>query len=276
MGKRRVQVRQQRARMRQVKPKLPAAAGPQQQRRQQQRFLSSGGFLQGYAPDRVIRIGWYALAAAVLCLLVGVEIAIGPVGPGALPVRIVAAVTWIVPIVLLASFIGPGVRLAYQDRRAESKVVQGQLLGASSLSTSFGLGMVMVQTRAGVEQYLVPTERLNKVPGNQVQVVLTVTPKLRHVRGLQIMGQRLVPRAEPPLPPVVRQLRLLPLITPVALAAAAILGDDIVAFVPLKDVPVHATLALVAAIVLGGAAYGVFFFFQRRLAAQAQALVPPS
>lgn len=262
--------------MRQVKPKLPAAAGPQQQRRQQQRFLSSGGFLQGYAPDRVIRIGWYALAAAVLCLLVGVEIAIGPVGPGALPVRIVAAVTWIVPIVLLASFIGPGVRLAYQDRRAESKVVQGQLLGASSLSTSFGLGMVMVQTRAGVEQYLVPTERLNKVPGNQVQVVLTVTPKLRHVRGLQIMGQRLVPRAEPPLPPVVRQLRLLPLITPVALAAAAILGDDIVAFVPLKDVPVHATLALVAAIVLGGAAYGVFFFFQRRLAAQAQALVPPS
>lgn len=260
--------------MRQVKPKLPQASSPQQQRRQQERFLSSGGFLQGYAPDRVVRYGYYALAFSVLCLLIGLEIAIGPLGPTGLPVRIVAAIAWLVPIVVLASFVGPGVRLAWQDRKAEARVVQGQLLGASSVSTSFGLGMVMVQTRGGVEQYLVPAERLNKVPGNQVQVVLTVTPKLRHVRGLQVMGQRLVPRAEPPLPDLVRRLRLLPLITPVALAAAVIVGDDVVAFVPISGIAVHATLALIVAVVLGGAVYGAFFFLQRRLAAQAQALVP--
>src|SRR5579872_5472927 len=219
MGKKRVQMRQQRQRVRQVKPKLPAAASPQQQRRQQERFLTAGGFLQGYAPDRVVRIGWYSAAVVVLCLLIGAELVFGPLGPHGLSVRIVAALAWVVPIAVIASFVGPGVRLALQDRKAEPKVVQGQLLGASSVSTSFGLGMVMVQTRGGVEQYLVPGERLNKVPGNQVQVILTVTPKLRHVRGLQVMGQRMVPRAEPPVPDLVKRLRLLPLVTPVALAA---------------------------------------------------------
>jgi hypothetical protein len=274
MGKRRVQVRQQRARMRQVKPKLPAAANPQQQRRQQERFLTAGGFLQGYAPDRVVRIGWYCAAGVVVCLLIALELLLGPVSPHGLTVRIVAALAWIVPIAVVFSFVGPGVRLALQDRKAEPKVVQGQLLGASSVSTSFGLGMVMVQTRGGMEQYLVPAERLNKVPGNQVQVVLTVTPKLRHVRGLQVMGQRLVPRAEPPIPDLVKRLRLLPLITPVALAAAVIIGDDVTAFLPIGAEVVHALLAAAAGVLLGGLAYGAFFLVQRRLTAQAQALVP--
>ncbi len=274
MGKRRVQVRQQRARMRQVKPKQPAAATPQQQRRQQERFLTAGGFLQGYAPDRVVRIGWYCAAAVVLCLLVGLELVFGPVSPRGLPVKIVAALAWVVPIAVIASFVGPGVRLAMQDRKSEPRVVQGQLLGASSVSTSFGLGMVMVQTRGGVEQYLVPAERLNKVPGNQVQVILTVTPKLRHVRGLQVMGQRLVPRAEPPIPDLVKRLRLLPLVTPVALAAAVIVGDDATALAPIQGEALHAGLAVLAGALLGGATYGAFFLLQRRLAAQAQALVP--
>ncbi|HEX6488962.1 MAG TPA: hypothetical protein VF137_08860 [Candidatus Dormibacteraeota bacterium] len=276
MGKRRVQVRQQRARMRQVKPKLPAAASPQQQRRQQERFLGSGGFLQGYAPARVIRIGWYALAACVVCLLIIVELLLGPLAPHGLPVKIVAAIAWVVPIVVLVSFIGPGVRLARRDRKTEPKVVQGQLLGASSVSTSFGLGMVMVQTRGGVEQYLVSNEKLNKVPGNQVQVILTVTPGLRHVRGLQIMGQRLAPRAEPPVPDLVKRMRLLPLITPVALALAVIIGIDATALAPAytSSDPAHAGLAVMVGVLFGGAVYGGFFLLQRRLTKQAQALVP--
>jgi anti-sigma factor RsiW len=274
MGKRRVQVRQQRARMRQVKPKLPTAASPQQQRRQQERFLTAGGFLQGYPPDRVVRIGWYCAAGVVVCLLIGVELLLGPVSPHGLPVKIVAAIAWLVPVAVVASFVGPGVRLALQDRKAEPKVVQGQLLGASSVSTSFGLGMVMVQTRGGTEQYLVPAERLNKVPGNQVQVILTVTPKLRYVRGLQVMGQRLVPRSEPPVPDLVKRLRLLPLVTPAALAAAVIVGDDATALSPIAGDALHAGLALVAGLLLGAIVYGAFYLLQRRLTAQAQALVP--
>lgn len=262
--------------MRQVKPKLPQASSPQQQKRQQERFLTSGGFLQGYAPARVMRIGWYGLAACVVCLLIVVELLLGPVAPHGWPVKIAAALAWIVPIVVLASFLGPGIRLAWADRKAEPKVVQGSLLGASNVSTSFGLGMVMVQTRGGVEQYLVPPERLTKIPGNQVQVILTVTPKLRHVRGLQVMGQRLVPRAEPPVPDIVKRLRLLPLVTPAALALAVVVGDDAMAFAPFYSGidAAHAGLAVIVGLLLGGAAYGAFFLVQRRLTRQAQALVP--
>src|SRR6266508_7047121 len=96
------------------------------------------------------------------------------------------------PIALLASFVGPGFRLALKDRRAEPRLVQGQLVGASSVSTSMGLGMMMVQTRGGVEQYLVSPSRLKQVPGNQVNIVLTVTPHLKHVKSVGGMGQRMV------------------------------------------------------------------------------------
>ena len=69
------------------------------------------------------------------------------------------------------------------------------------MSTAIGLGMLMIQTRGGDEQYLVHPARLKQVPGNQVSVVLTVTPNLRHVRSVGVMGQRIVNRVEPPVPP---------------------------------------------------------------------------
>src|SRR6267378_2699777 len=83
--------------------------------------------------------------------------------------------------------------------------------------------------------WLVPTARLKQIPGNQVNVVLTVTPYLRHVRSVGIMGQRMVGRVEPPVPPVMRQLQRLPVLTPIALSLAVILGDDILAAVPVID-----------------------------------------
>src|SRR5213076_496560 len=120
------------------------------------------------------------------------------------------------------SFIAPGFRLALKDQKAEARLVQGQLVGASTVSTSMGLGLLMVQTRAGSEQYLVPPARLKQIPGNQVNVVLTVTPNLRHVRSVGIMGQRMVPRVEPPVPPVMKQLQRIPVLTPIALALGVI------------------------------------------------------
>ena len=149
------------------------------------------------------------------------------------PVAVAGALAWLLPIALLASFVGPGFRLALKDRRSEPKLVQGQLVGASSVSTSMGLGMLMVQTRGGVEQYLVPPARLKQVPGNQVNVVLTVTPYLKHVKSVGVMGQRMVGRVEPPVPPVMRRLQLLPLVTPLGLALGAVIGDDVVALLPI-------------------------------------------
>ncbi|HEX6347881.1 MAG TPA: hypothetical protein VF160_00630 [Candidatus Dormibacteraeota bacterium] len=272
MGKRRVQAKQVRRQVRQVKPKLPAQATPQQQKRQRERYVQSGGLLQGYAPELVERIGLYAAGVAVACVVLGALVAL--VLPYGLPVKIVAAVAWLVPIVFMASFIVPGWRLARKDRRQEPRLVQGQLMGASNMSTSLGLGMLMVQTRGGTEQYLVDPAKLNKVPGNQVPVVLTVSPNLRYVKSVGVMGQRMVPRPEPPVPDVVRRLRLLPLVTPAALAVAVILGDDVTALLPIRPDLVHTVVAVVVALLLGLGVYGLSFLVQRRLYAEVQKLVP--
>jgi hypothetical protein len=275
MGKKRMQSKQVRRQVRQIKPKnLPstAAATPAQQKRQRERYVQAGGMLQGYAPEFVERIGMYALGVAVLCILCGaIWFLVLPYG---WPVKVVAAVAWVIPIAFMASFIVPGWRLARKDRRQEPRLVQGQLQGASSMSTSLGLGMLMVQTRGGSEQYLVEPAKLTKVPGNQVPVVLTVTQNLRHVKSVGVMGQRMVPRPEPPVPEVVKRLRILPLVTPVAMAVAVILGDDVTALLPIRPDWLHALAALLAAAVLGVAVYGASFFLQKRLYTEVQALMP--
>jgi hypothetical protein len=230
--------------------------------------------LQGYAPEYVMRIGYISVAVGVVCLLIMAACLVFLPGIYGWPDAIAAAVAWVLPIALLASFVGPGFRLAMRDRKVEPKLVQGQLVGASSVSTSMGLGMLMVQTRGGVEQYLVPPARLKQVPGNQVNVVLTVTPNLKHVKSVGVMGQRMVGRVEPPVPPVMRRLQLLPLATPLALAAAAIIGDEAVALSPIEPSLLHAVLAVVAGAVLGAAVYGASFLLQRRLMEEVQALVP--
>jgi hypothetical protein len=276
MGKKRVQSKQVRRQVRQIKPKnLPStgsAATPAQQKRQRERYVQAGGMLQGYAPEFVERLGLYALGVAAACVLIGALILwLLPYG---LPVRIVAALAWVLPIVFMASFIVPGWRLARKDRRQEPRLVQGQLQGASTMSTSLGLGMLMIQTRGGSEQYLVNPAKLAKVPGNQVPVVLTVTPNLRHVKSVGVMGQRMVPRADPPVPAVVKRLRILPLVTPLALAAAVILGDDTLSLLPIRPDWLHALLALLAGVLLGLAVFGASFLFQKRLYTEVQGLMP--
>ncbi len=260
--------------MRKIQPKAGAAPGGGQTRRQRERFVQAGGMLQGYAPDLVVRIGYIAVGISVACVLIIAAIVVFVPPIYGLPVAIVASIAWALPIALLASFIAPGFRLALKDRKAEGRLVQGQLVGASTVSTSMGLGMLMVQTRAGTEQYLVPPARLKQVPGNQVNVVLTITPNLRHVRSVGVMGQRMVPRVEPPVPAVMNRLQQLPVITPIALAAAAIIGDDGVALSPTPNQIIHAALAFIAGLGLGAAVYGVSTFLQRRMMKEVQAQLP--
>ena len=257
-----------------MQPKAGTAATPGQTRKQRERYVQAGGMLQGYAPDFVIRMGYIAAAAGVVCVLAIAACIVFLPSIYGWPDAVAAALAWVLPIALLASFIAPGFRLALRDRKAEAKLVQGQLVGASSVSTSIGLGMMMVQTRGGVEQYLVPPARLKQVPGNQVNVVLTVTPNLRHVRSVGVMGQRMVGRVEPPVPPVMKRLQLLPLLTPLGLILGAVIGDDAVALAPLDPSWLHALLAVLAGAALAGAVYGVSFLMQRRMMTEVQALAP--
>ena len=269
MGKKQV-----RTQMRRIQPKSAASNAQGATRRQRERFVQAGGMLQGYAPDQVVRWGYIGVGVAVLCLLVIAACLLFLPAIYGWPVAVAAAVAWVFPIALLASFVGPGFRLALRDRKAEPRIVQGQLVGASSVSTSLGLGMLMVQTRGGSEQFLVPPARLKQVPGNQVNVVLTVTPNLQHVKSVGVMGQRMVGRVEPPVPPVMGRLQLIPLLTPVALAVAAVVGDDGVALSPIPNPAIHAVLAVLAGAILAAGVYGLSFLFQRRWMAEVQALVP--
>jgi hypothetical protein len=275
MGKRRVQSRQVRQirQVRQVRPKnLPAPASGDQ-RKQRERYVRSGGMLQGYAPETVVMVGRLAAAGAVLCALVAVALLL--LLPYGWPVRAVAAVVWIVPIGFAASFILPGFQLARKDLKLEPKLVQGQLVGANEASTSIALGMLMLKTRGGgFEQYLVEPEKLSKVPGNQVNVMLSVTPNLRHVRSVGIVGQRLMGRPDQPVPAIVKRLRILPIATPVALSAVAIVGVNAVALLPLYPDWAHALLAFGTGAVLAGAVFGASHLLQRRLISEVQALMP--
>jgi hypothetical protein len=69
-------------------------------------------------------------------------------------------------------------------------------------------------------------------------------------------------------------MRLLPIVTPVALAVAIILGADIVAFLPIENEGVHVLLVVLVAAALGGLVYGVSFFMQRRMMTQVRGLLP--
>lgn len=268
---RRQQVRQVRPRVAQAASAAPAAGAD---RRTRERYVEAGGMLQGYAPEFVLRLGYYAAGVIVACVVIMAAYVL--LIPAGLPTRIVAAAAWVMPIAFLVSFVLPAWRLARRDARADTRLVQGQLVGASTMSTSIGLGMIMVNTRAhGQEQYLVAPEKLTKVPGNQVQVVLTVTPGLRHVRSVGVMGQKLVPRPDQAIPEVVRRLRLLPLITPAALAGAVIVGATASALIPIPGPDLlHALITLVVAAALGAGVYGLSYLYQRRVYTEVQALMP--
>src|SRR5215471_8737080 len=114
MGKKRVQSRNVRQvrQVRQVRPKnVPApAAGGGDQRKQRERYVQSGGLLQGYAPEAVVRLGYITGAAALACILVGVAIAL--LLPYGWFVKVPAGVVWVVPIVFGLSFVVSGFRLA--------------------------------------------------------------------------------------------------------------------------------------------------------------------
>ena len=272
--------------VRQARPAAPAQPArqpqqkqtPKQQRRQRQQYVESGGLLQGYAPERVIRVAYLGLAGAVVCVAMMIVILL--VLPLALPhldwpTRAIAAVAWVIPIGFAASFLLPGWRLARKDLKAEPTVVQGQLMGASPVSTSFGLGMLMVKTRnSGTQQFLVATEKLARVPGNQVPVLVTMTPNLHHVKSVGIVGQRLAPRPEQPIPQVLSRLRLLPIATPGGISLGAIVGTLAVALLPIQNWLLHAILTLLAGAALAAGIYGLSVLVQRRLYAEVQALLP--
>jgi len=97
------QIRQVRQQVRQVQPKAGTAATPGQTRKQRERYVQAGGMLQGYAPDFVIRMGYIAAAAGVVCVLAIAACIIFLPSIYGWPDAVAAALAWVLPIALLAS-----------------------------------------------------------------------------------------------------------------------------------------------------------------------------
>src|ERR1044072_9104955 len=105
MGKK--QMRQMRTQMRKIQPKQTGSNAQGATRKQRERYVQSGGMLQGYAPDYVIRIGYISVAVAVVSVLViAALLAFLPAIYG-WSVAVAASIAWLLPIALLASFVGP-------------------------------------------------------------------------------------------------------------------------------------------------------------------------
>src|SRR2546429_10012143 len=98
MGKK--QVRQVRQQMRKVQPKQAASNAQGATRKQRERYVQSGGMLQGYAPDYVVRIGYISIAVAVVCLLIVAALLhfLPPLYRWAEPAA--ASLAWLLPIAL--------------------------------------------------------------------------------------------------------------------------------------------------------------------------------
>src|SRR5439155_21326745 len=117
------------------RPWTAASAAAGARRRQRERVVESGGMLQGYAPEYVIRIGYISVAVAVLCVLIMAACLVLLPPIYGWPDAIAAAIAWVLPIALLASFVGPGFRLALRDRKSEPRLVPGQAVGPRPVST---------------------------------------------------------------------------------------------------------------------------------------------
>ena len=104
--------------------------------------------------------------------------------------------------------------------------------------------------------------------------MVTLTPNLRHVRNVGIMGPRMVGRPDQPIPDIVKRMRLLPIATPVALSLGAIIGADVIAFLPIGNWLLHVILTVLVGAALAAGVYGLSFLLQRRMYAQVQTLLP--
>jgi hypothetical protein len=225
--------------------------------------------LEGYSPARVIRIGTYVAIyqVALLLLAAGLAFVFRDV-----PLKVEEVLFFLAAIVAPGTLIWPAVILARRDRKAAPEMVQGQMVGASPVSMVYGLGMVYVNTRQQKLQFNIERRLLRSVPQSQVQVAVRVTPNLRHVASLQVIGPRFGPSVPSEVPEKFRGAERFPLYA-IAGTYGGVFGLGLILLV----LPVYGNLLIVhlLAVPLGMAlaALGARFatqWLQKRLEASLQ------
>jgi hypothetical protein len=225
--------------------------------------------LEGYSPQSVIRISLYLAIFQVVLLLIGAGLFLLFQD---LPLKLEAALVLVAAAILPGTLVWPALVLALRDRKATPELVQGQMISAAPVSTVYGLGMLQIRTRQKDVYLNIERRLLKMIPQNQVQVASRVTPNLRHVASLQVIGPRMGGNIPAEVPEQFRWAERFPLLA-LGLTYVAVFGLGLLVLaLPLYGSLLWLHLLLVPAVMALGAVTARFAisFFQKRLEARLQ------
>ncbi|MHB8508684.1 MAG: hypothetical protein ACYDGR_08570 [Candidatus Dormibacteria bacterium] len=227
--------------------------------------------LEGHSPARIIRLTTYLAAYQAVLLLLAVLLAV--LLPPVL-LKVEDVLLFIAAIVVPGALVWPATVLALRDRKATPELIQGQMVGASPVSTIFGLGMLYLNTRQSKVQLNVERRLLKNIPQNQVQVAVRVSPNLRHVSTVQVIGPRIGSSVPNQVPEKFRQAERFPLYA-IGGAYAGVFGLGMIALLALLPIDhdlLWLHLLLVPAVMMLAAVAARFAtqFFQKKLEASLQ------
>src|SRR5207302_4461832 len=111
----------------------------------------------------VIRITLYLAAFQVALLLIGAGLVFLL---SDLPLKLLDVLIFLLAAIVPGTLVWPALVLALRDRRSQPELIQGQMMGASPVSTTYGLGLLYVKTRQKELQLNVDRKLLRQVPQN--------------------------------------------------------------------------------------------------------------
>ena len=176
---------QARVQQRKIKPKVAQFEPPPPPKN---RGALQARMLEGHNPKTVIRLAIYVAIYQVVLLLIALGLAL-LLRPW--PLDVEDALLFLLAIIVPGTLVWPALVLALRDHKAQVEMVQGQVVGASPVSMTYGLGMLYLKTRQGQRQMNIERRLLKQIPQNQAQVIARVTPNLHHIAGVQVLGQRI-------------------------------------------------------------------------------------
>ncbi len=231
-------------------------------------MMRRGGLLEGLSPGQVTRFAGISLVVGIAVIALGVLGLLVELGQRDLFLGVVVVAVAVIMTGTALSITAPAYLTARGDRKQPSRTIQGQLVGASSISATPGLATVAISVGKSVEQFRVRRELFERVKGGATVVGITVTPGLNHVQTLTVIRRdRQAVMNEPPISRAMRMSVWLPLASIASLIGGMALGCAIGVLLPLGNGFDHPLVALaLAAAVAGGIALGTRWYSHRLVA----------
>ncbi|HVD04232.1 MAG TPA: hypothetical protein VNF75_08910 [Candidatus Dormibacteraeota bacterium] len=228
-------------------------------------MMRRGGLLEGLSPSVVTRLALMSLVAGLVLIALAVLGLLIEIGQHDLFLGITVVLVAVIMAGTALSITAPAFQIARRDRKQAARNVQGQLVGASSISATPTLSTVAINVGKNMEQFRVRAELFERVKTGATVVGLTVTPGLNHVLTLTVIRRdRMAVMKEPPITRAMRISVWLPLISIASLIVGLALGCAIGVLLPLGNGVDHPLLTLVlAAAIAGVIALGTRWYSQR-------------